>query len=183
MQCPMSRGPTIVDDDRQCVGVRDQSGAVYVEYLMAFLPLFIFFSALVQLGMVQIANLVTKHAAVTAARAAIVVLTDDPKYYGGVPVNTTTGARFDHIFRAAQTPLTAVVSVPSRLSVTFPSESGGTDNKLSFNEDDLIFVRVGFLYPCRVPIGNRLVCGMDGQKMLYAEAAMPNQGPNYDYKD
>jgi Flp pilus assembly protein TadG len=164
--------------------VRDQSGAVYVEFLIAFLPLFLFFSALVQLGMVQIADLVTKHAAVTAARAAIVVLTDDPKYYGGAPVNQAAGARMDHIRRAAEIPLTAVDPQPGNsVGVRFPSTAGGTDDKSTFGEEDVVRVRVEYSYPCGVPVGSRLICGLAGRKMLYAEAAMPNQGPNYDYQD
>jgi Flp pilus assembly protein TadG len=160
----------------------DRSGAVYVEFLIAFLPLFIFFSALAQMGMLQIADLVTKHAAVTAARAAVVVLTDDPARYEGVPVNQAKGLRYEDIRRAAEMPLTAIAADPGTSTrVSFPSAAGGLDSRLTFGEDDIVRVRVEYSYPCSVPVGNRLLCGLAGEKMLIGEAAMPNQGPNYEY--
>jgi hypothetical protein len=158
--------------------IGDRSGAVYVEFLLAFLPLFLFFSALLQLGMVQIADLVTKHAAVTAARAAIVVLTDDPMFYGGTPVNEASGARLEHIKKAAEIPLTAVAAadeIKRRLIVYLPD--GPT-----IGEDQVVRVLVTFTYPCSIPVGNRLICGwFNGNMNLFAEAAMPNQGPNFEY--
>lgn len=55
---------------------RDARGAVYVEYLAAAIPLFIMFLTTVQLSILAMAGLVVKHAAVTAARAAMVILPD-----------------------------------------------------------------------------------------------------------
>jgi hypothetical protein len=162
--------------------MRDRSGAVYVEFLIAFLPMFLFFSALLQLGMLQIADLVTKHAAVIAARAAIVVLTDDPLFYDGVPVNQAKGRRYTEIQLAAGYPMTAIhAGGPATVNVSFPSMPGGHDNRTSFGEDDVVRVRVDYMYPCGIPIGNRLVCGLGAKKTLSGEAAMPNQGPNYVY--
>ena len=48
---------------------RATTGAVYVEFLIAFMPLFVFFMSLVQLAYVEAANIVVKHAAVMATRA------------------------------------------------------------------------------------------------------------------
>lgn len=155
-------------------------GAVYVEFLIAFMPLFVFFLALVQLGYVEAANLVTKHAAVTAARAAIVVLPDDPKEYGGEPEEKASGKRLSDIQLAAKLPLMALATSPD-VEVRFPSSAGGSDSRVAFNRDERVRVQVEFHYPCRVPIGKTIVCGFFGNKKLMAEAALPNQGADYAY--
>jgi hypothetical protein len=166
-----------------CKCARDCLGAVYVEFLIAFLPLFFFFSALVQLGMLQIADLVTKHAAVMAARAAVVVLPDNPDSYGGVHLNEASGKRLDDIIRAASVPLTAVPGDDSfGVRVLFPTRPGATDTRTKFGPDELVRVRVEYDYRCNIPIGNRLVCGLlHATKTLVGEAARTNQGPHYSY--
>ena len=67
-------------------GIReDESGVVLLEFLIAFVPLWTFFLAVVQLAFVAYADLLVKHSADAAARSAIVVLPDDPNEYGGEP--------------------------------------------------------------------------------------------------
>lgn len=61
----------------------DRGGAVYVEFLLAFIPLFFLFLGMVQMGLVYACDLVVRHAAVTAARAAVVVIDDNPERYDG----------------------------------------------------------------------------------------------------
>lgn len=63
----------------------DQRGVVFVEFLIAFVPIWTFFVCLVQLAFITHANLMVKHAADSAARSAVVVLPDDPNEYGGEP--------------------------------------------------------------------------------------------------
>jgi len=156
-------------------------GAVYVEFLVAFMPIFVFFMALVQFGFVQTANLVVKHAAVTGVRAASVVLPDDPTFYEGASVNRAEGKRLEEIERAVKMPLKALESSPAP-KVTFPSTPGGTDSKVSFAPADLVRVRVEYDYRCLVPIGRQLVCGLlTSRKKLLAEAALPNHGANFNY--
>ncbi len=46
-----------------------------------------FFLCLIQLGLIYTANLSVEHAATRAARAAVVVLPDDPERYDGDPIN------------------------------------------------------------------------------------------------
>ena len=65
--------------------VREARGAVYVEFLVAFVPLFILFLAICQYALLMVGKLVVQHAASAAVRSAIVVLEDDPKHYGGAP--------------------------------------------------------------------------------------------------
>jgi len=62
---------------------RDTRGAVYVEFLLAFIPLFFMFLGMVQMGLLYGASLVVQHSSNVAARAAMVVMDDDPACYDG----------------------------------------------------------------------------------------------------
>lgn len=160
---------------------KDARGAVYVEFLIVFMPIFVMFMSLVQFAFVQTANLVTKHAAVQAARAAIVVLPDDPNFYGNVPVNKVAGDRKTIIEAAARGRLLAVSTMPD-FKIQFPSTAGGDDDKTQFQQDDVVRVKLTFNYPCKIPIGNRVVCALLGsKKALKAEAALPMQGAGFEY--
>lgn len=61
--------------------LRDASGAAYVEFLLAFVPIFTLFLGIVQLSLLFGARLLVEHAAFRAARSAAVVIDDDPRYY------------------------------------------------------------------------------------------------------
>jgi len=65
--------------------VSDQRGVVFLEFLIAIVPLWTFFLCMVQLAFIAHANLMVKHSADSAARSAVVVLPDDPNEYGGEP--------------------------------------------------------------------------------------------------
>lgn len=151
---------------------RRVAGAVYVEFLIAFLPIFFFFLALVQLIFVQTANLITKHAAVKAARAAVVVLPDDPKHYGGVPVGSFSGQRKSDIEHAARIPLGTMGLEALTAKVTMDG---------AYGRDAIVKIKLEFLYHCEVPWGRFVVCGLSNHKKILAEAAMPNQGADYEY--
>ena len=71
---------------------RDENGAIYVEFLLVFMPVFLIFLGLVQASLMFAANLIVAHAANVAARAAMVVLDDDPGQYGNEKRNDLTGA-------------------------------------------------------------------------------------------
>lgn len=64
---------------------RHRDGSVFVEFLVAFIPLWIFFLCVVQLALIARASLMVRHAADAAARSAAVVLPDDPSEYAGEP--------------------------------------------------------------------------------------------------
>ncbi|MFT5356395.1 MAG: hypothetical protein ACI9KE_003620 [Polyangiales bacterium] len=68
----------LADDDR---------AAVYVEFLVVFMPLWMLFLVLIQTSMLFTAKLVVGHASYRAARSAVVVLPDDPANYNDNPVN------------------------------------------------------------------------------------------------
>jgi Flp pilus assembly protein TadG len=152
--------------------LRDTRGAVYVEFLAVFMPLFLFFLSLVQLIFVQTASLITSHAAMTAVRAAVVVIHDDPKLYGGIAEGNASGARLTDITRAAAIPLSALG--PEGEGVTV--DAGGP-----YSRDQMVTVTVTYDYKCRVPGGAFFVCGPSGVKTLSAQATMPNQGAEYKY--
>jgi hypothetical protein len=61
----------------------DRRGAVYVECLVAFVPVLLLFLCICQLSFIAAAKLVVGHAAYAATRSAIVVLEDDPEHYAG----------------------------------------------------------------------------------------------------
>jgi|GEM_PF-722084 len=69
----------------------DERGVVYLEMLIAFVPVFIFFLCILQLGLLASAKLVVKHSAIVGARSAVVVLEDDPAFYGYAPRGALTG--------------------------------------------------------------------------------------------
>jgi len=71
---------------------QDTGGAAYVEFLLSFIPVFIMFLGMLQAALLYGANLVVSHAATTAARAAVVVLPDNPDEYGGEGVNNVSFA-------------------------------------------------------------------------------------------
>jgi hypothetical protein len=66
----------------------DERGAIYVEFLLAFPPLFLLFLGICQLCLVTTARLVVEHAAQRAVRTAIVVLEEEP----GLHDNAERGA-------------------------------------------------------------------------------------------
>jgi hypothetical protein len=69
----------------------DVGGAVYVEFLVAFIPFFILVLGMMQLALLYSAHLVVQHAAASAARAAIVVFPDCAQRYDGAPENVVNG--------------------------------------------------------------------------------------------
>ncbi len=70
-----------------CVSLmRDTLGVVQVEFLLAFLPIFMLFLACLQMGMLYTGELMVQHSANAAVRAAAVILPDDPAHYSGARV-------------------------------------------------------------------------------------------------
>lgn len=62
-----------------------ERGAVYVEVTACLVPLLVSFFCAVQLAFFAAGRLVVTHAATRGARAAIVLLEDDPEKHGGAP--------------------------------------------------------------------------------------------------
>lgn len=168
-----------------------------VEFLIAFLPMLVFFLGLVQLSLLYTGKIVTQHAADRAARAASVVIADDPIRYAGEPFGSAPkgSARASAVRRAAELTLKPLTgSGVDSLRGAF--SGGGDDGEMTadqldvefvgrpdgaFNPGELIKVRVSFDYECGVPIGRYVACGADSKSRLKAEASMPYQGASYEY--
>lgn len=143
-------------------------GAVLVEFLAVFLPMFAFFLGIVQFMFIQIANLITGHSAQVAARAAMVVIPDGQS---DTP-NPVTGQSLGEITRAARMPLSTLGVSGGDVAVAL--------NSGSYGRNDPIEVTVTVQYPCRVPLGNLIACG-GASKTLTAMGTMPNQGVEWHY--
>jgi len=73
----------------------DQGGVAYVEFLLAFVPLFMFFVGMIQMATLYGASLLVEHAADRAARAAATMIDDDPRYYRGDARGNVGGESLD----------------------------------------------------------------------------------------
>ncbi len=62
-----------------------QQGTVFVEFLLVFPPLLILFLCILQLFLSYLVRVGVHHAASAGVRSAVVVLPDDPAFYGGQP--------------------------------------------------------------------------------------------------
>lgn len=167
-------------------------GAVYVEFLIAFLPLFCFFLALVQFMVLVMANIMTKHATELTARAAIVVIPDDPQYYGGAQVGSFSGKRKQDIQAAAE--YLTKKRWGGEVTVKINGQTSG-----QFTRDQALEVSLDYDFPCQIPFGRWVACSgqassggditgphsawADGQdiRKLTGKATLPNQGADYIY--
>jgi Flp pilus assembly protein TadG len=149
---------------------RDTRGAVFVEHAVVAVPVALL--ALCTWSAVELCagDLLVRRAAGAAARAAVVVLPDDPAYYAGVPVDEFSGARQTEIELAAALVLAASSNFAEKPRV----EVSGAVLHQSLS------VTVSAPFRC---IGGLLnvVCGGRG-RVLSAEASLPYQGASYLYE-
>lgn len=148
----------------------NERGAVFVEHLIAFLPVLFFFLAVWQLMELFAAHLIVQRAASAAARAAVVVLPDDPQNYGGVAVNSYAGDRKGDIELAAQLVLANSPHFENNVSVQLSGATSGNGQ---------LTARVEVPFRCQAAWVN-IVCG-GGSRMLRAEASHAYQGANFVY--
>jgi len=189
--------------------LKDRRGVVFVEFLIAFLPVYTFFLCLLQLALLFAVRLVTEHAAENAARAAAVVIGDDPKRYNGEKINRLTvkgSARYDAVRDAALISMAPLIlnGFVHDVTVVFPPEDrpggAGRTGALTFapmndSEVSKVRVRVEVEAECRIGIANRIACPLslnfthatDAVKLaipmrtVRAEAVYPYQGARYAY--
>jgi hypothetical protein len=197
------------DSSRLTRTFSDRHGVVFVEFLIAFLPVYTFFLCLIQLSLLFAVRLVTEHAAVDAARAAAVVIGDDPKRYNGEKINRLTvkgSARYEAVRDAALLSMAPLIlnGFVHDVSLVFPPEErpggpgqSGTLGFAPMNDSRVskVRVRVEVEAECRIGIANRIACPMsfnfthatDALKIaipmhtVKAEAVYPYQGARYDY--
>jgi hypothetical protein len=190
---------------------RDTRGAVYVEFLVAFLPFLIFFLCLWQVSILYYAKLIVDHAAFAAARAAAVVVAECPQNVGdsgAKTVNTLTENRKKEIENAAYVALTPLIldgtiglEPGGPEFVEFPATLGGADQAAKGATPSYapmtsalsnIRVRVNAAFMCRIGAANLILChggftsGILGffdppHLPISSEAVFPFQGASYAY--
>jgi hypothetical protein len=189
---------------------RGTEGAIFVEFLIAFLPVFTFFLCLVQLGLLFAIKLLVDHAAVNCARTAAVVIGDDPKAFDTAPEPLHEvrkgSARYQLIERAALYTLAPFIIDGTlrniKLEFPKPEDPAGKDqanpkwNPMSGSTIDKVRVRVLAQATCKIGLANRIACGefgltpsdlasdlLQGPSIwVRAEAVYPYQGASYAYK-
>lgn len=155
--------------------LRDARGAVYVEFLVAFLPTFTFFVAMLQLGLLYATHLFVEHAATVSARAAALSLADVPAM--GMTVRLGM-AETQKVRAAALLTLAPLVMDGSlnRVDVTVSDALGGglaaSFRPMTYDHVDMLRARVQVDARCKIPIGGRIVCGFAGGSGLGIRPSM-----------
>ena len=160
------------------------TGEVYVEFIIAIVPMLLVFWGLMQLNGLLLADLVARHAAVNAVRAAIVCDSDDSPQTGD-----ELAAPGGCSYQAAKMTLSAVKSF---------NAAGGSDPDFSVSVDgastdgnQAVTVTLTARYHCQVPLVAAFVCGLAqdalaqgnalGTAALLRRASLPNQGAGYSF--
>ncbi len=103
----------------------DTRGAIYVEFLIAFIPFFVMVLGMMQIALMYSARLIVQHAAATSVRSAMVVFADCEYRYGGAPQNVVNGGGRGDDPISALTGLFGAGGVPGGLFPSGGSGSGG----------------------------------------------------------
>ena len=180
--------------------MRAARGAVFVEFLIAFLPLYVFFLCLIQLSLLFSVRLLTEHAAANAARAAAVVLAEPKGRYPDPPhrLSNRTSKRYKAIHNAALLSLSPLIlnGNIADVDVVFPADATPgapprgfplTWAAMSDAAVTKLRVRVEVDAICRIGFANRIACPPRSlQGLLFpttkvrAEAVYPYQGARYE---
>ena len=151
---------------------RDTSGALFVEHLIAFLPVMYFFLATWQLIDLFTADLIVRRAANAAVRAAVVVLPDDPNAFGrDKDIHQYAGLRREYVQRAAELVLMAAGNIEDNVRV----ELTGT-----FSDHNPITAAVTVSYRCTAAWVN-IICGGQPTRALTARSTHAYQGARFSY--
>lgn len=137
-----------------------------MEFVIAVVPMLTTFFGFVQVAKIYTANLVVQHAAITAARAAIVMVKKDTN-----PGEKGSNTDVKQAAGLALSPWITSGSI-SNVNVTVTDQSSMSDVY------GPVKVRVQATYKCGVPMMGRVICS-GSRKALTAEATMPNQGARY----
>lgn len=183
-------------------------GAVFVEFLIAFIPVWVFFLCVVQLGLLFSVKLVTEHAAVNGARALAVVGGDDPKRYSNEKTNKLVhgGARMNAVRSAVILTFAPLIlnGTVQNVDVIYPRPDAREGAGQSGNIDlapmtgpsvSKVRVRVEASAACRLALAGAIACAsltsfLDPTRKfnvllptvpVRAEAIFPYQGAKYDY--
>lgn len=151
---------------------RDTTGALYVEHLIAFLPVMYFFLVTWQLMELFVADLVVRRAANAAVRAAVVVLPDDPNSFGrDGNIHQYAGMRQEYVQMAAELILQAAANIEDNVTVQLSGE---------FREHEPITAEVRANFRCTASWVN-IVCGGQPTRTLVARSTHAYQGARFSY--
>jgi Pretoxin HINT domain len=151
----------------------DRRGAAYLETLIAFVPVFVFFLATLQLADASVAQLVVDHASAAAARAAVVVLPDDGQFYDDreqAHLDQFTEVRRGDVERAAD----LILRANPRLDAS--QMNVGLDRGRYAARDD-VTATVTARYGCLLPG----LCG--GGFTMVGQSKLIYQGAHFTYDD
>lgn len=154
----------------------DTLGAVYAEFIIVIMPVLALALGIFQLTQLYTGRSALDHAAVAAARSAIVVFPDDPRLYGGERVNTQ-GSRRVAAVRLAALRATAPSILDGNLKTVEVSFPAG----LPTTRGEPIVVEVRATFRCRVPLVSRVVCTSGGTMPLVSRASLPTQLADFEY--
>ncbi|CAN5856355.1 hypothetical protein BH11MYX4_BH11MYX4_47420 [soil metagenome] len=183
--------------DEPRAGLRDDTrGAVYVEFLIAFMPVFVFFLCLLQLALLFSAKLVVEHAAVAGSRSAAVVFGDEPGPYHepSAQPNVMSKERRKTVRGAVLIALAPLIldDTVVNVGVSYPPSSGAPGAPegtpvAGLMGSGMVRVRVDATVVCKIALANVIACEQFGSSTLRvrkvpAEAVYPYQGAKYAYE-
>ncbi len=141
-----------------------------VELIIAYIPVLFCFLAFWQLSELLMAQMVVARASSAAGRAAVVVLPDDPMFYGGEAKDTLGGKREGDVRLAAG----MILAASPRLGEDFQLTLGNLPQDVG-----VVDVTVAANFRCdRL----RFVCGADGVVALKATSSHTYHGAKYQYE-
>ena len=176
---------------------RNDGGAVYVELIIALLPVLTFFLALLQLGLLYAAGLFVEHGATVAARVAALSLGDPAagevmgKNERAIPLGPQRTALVRKAALLSMAPLILDGTVNALDVDVVPMDRPGglaSPNETFAAMDDtsapLLRVRVRALVACKITIANHLLCPGPSllwpTKWLAAESVFPVERAHYE---
>lgn len=164
----------------------NQAGVVIVEHLIVFMPVFFFILATVQTVEVCSGMILLRHAAFCAARAAIVVLPDDPRRYRNevsVKLEDAKGKTPAHyVIYEKSSGVTAVKKAAQMILQTdrhFDMSKLAIELKIDPNSNELS-AKLAVPYRCYARFVNAACTGKDAIT-LKAEGLNTYQGARYAY--
>lgn len=153
-------------------GARARRGSAMVEFTISSMPLLMTFMGATQVGRVFEANLVLKHSASVAARAAAVIANSTGTINPGPNPSGDPQAEIQQA---------AIVAMGR-----WGQQNAFTDVRVDINDQSsesdpygMICTTVSSAYRCRIPLGGRLVCGLDGTMEKSATSCHAHQGAKY----
>ncbi len=167
-----------------------------MEYLIAFMPVFVFFLCLLQLALLFSAKLVLEHAATTGSRSAAVVFGDEPGPYNepNAQPNVMTKERRKTVRGAVLIALAPLIldDTVASVGVTYPDTADGKGQSegtrvTGVMGSGMIRVHVDATVVCKIALANVIACerlgnsGLRG-RTIPAESVYPYQGANYAYE-